>query len=183
MSLNVILSNVDIIAEFCAHINFEVKNCVCTTCSSACLYCLWGKPLRSRELLHLTWAIPKGRNENFGCPVLGCISLFLNKGQLAVVLPQEGASVFCSMWEERLARRCLEGADEETASLVAGQGRSLKQMRECEIGSQQKRNGESPWAGRTHTASSQLLACIGEVKAHGQKLPRPKDREQWSSWR
>lgn len=48
-------------------------------------------------------------------------------------------------------------------------------MREYERGSHQKRNGDSPWAGRAHTSSSQLPARMGEVKAHGQKFVRPKD--------
>lgn len=66
----------DIIVKFHTSINFEVKNCISTACSSGCKYCLSGKPSRSCELLHLTWAIPKGINENFGCPALACISLF-----------------------------------------------------------------------------------------------------------
>ena len=52
-----------------------------------------------------------------------------------------------------------KGADEETASLVAGQGRSLKQTREYERGSHQKRNAESPGlAGPTPPPPSFLPA-------------------------
>lgn len=53
---------------------------------------------------------------------------FLNKGQLAVVLPQEVASVFCS--KKDLPGGGWKGADEETSNLVAGQGISMKQVRE-----------------------------------------------------
>lgn len=47
-----------------------------------------------------------------------------------MVLPQEGASVLCD--NKDLPGGGWKGADEETANLVAGQGMSLKQVREYE---------------------------------------------------
>lgn len=79
--------------------HFEVKNCACIVWFSGCKCCLSVQLSRRCEPLHLTWAItPKGVNENFGCPALACISLFLSKGQLAVVVPQEG--VFPAAYEK-----------------------------------------------------------------------------------
>lgn len=174
----------DITVEFCTSIKFWSKE----LCLHYLLLRLQMLPLR--EALEKLWTItahlnhPQRRKWELWTSCIVMHFTFSEQRPVSSGLSQRKGwvcSVVCR--KEDLPGGAWKGANEETASLTARQGRGLKQMREREKGSHQKRSGESHWASRAHTTSSQLLSSMGEVKAHGQKLERSKDGEQWGSWR